>query len=104
MDGVFVFGPYRLYPTARILQRDGAPVSIGSRAFDVLVALVQRSGQVVSRRELMTLAWPGLFVDDSNVRVQMANLRRELGSVWTVLAISWASPGADIVSCHRFTG
>ncbi|MGO6768045.1 winged helix-turn-helix domain-containing protein [Rhizobium johnstonii] len=52
---------------------------MGSRAFDMLVALVQRQGQVVSRRELMAAAWSGLSVEDSNVRVQMAHLRRDLG-------------------------
>ncbi|WP_160005941.1 winged helix-turn-helix domain-containing protein [Rhizobium sp. 18055] len=51
---------------------------IGSRAFDILVALVERQGTIVSRRELMAFAWPGLNVEDSNVRVQMAHLRRKL--------------------------
>ena len=59
-------------------MRDDMAVPIGSRAFDILVALVQRHGQVLSRRELMSLAWPGLTVEDSNVRVQMAHLRREI--------------------------
>lgn len=78
MDCIYVFGPYRLQPSARILLRDGCAVAIGSRAFDILVALVQRQGQVLSRRDLMALAWPGLTVEDSNVRVQMAHLRREI--------------------------
>jgi predicted ATPase/DNA-binding winged helix-turn-helix (wHTH) protein len=77
-DGLFAFGPYRLYPAARNLMRDDDAVAIGSRAFDMLVALVQRPGEVLSRRELMSLAWPGLTVEDSNVRVQMAHLRREI--------------------------
>lgn len=75
---IYVFGPYRLQPSARILLRDGLPVGIGSRAFDILVALVQCPGQVLSRRDLMSLAWPGLTVEESNVRVQMAHLRREI--------------------------
>lgn len=77
-DGFFAFGPYCLHPTARILKRGNDTVVLGSRAFDMLVALVQRQGQVLSRRELMSLAWPGLNVEDSNVRVQMAHLRREI--------------------------
>lgn len=60
-------------------MRDGLEVAIGSRAFDMLVALVSRQGEVLSRRELMACAWSGLSVEDSNVRVQMAHLRRELG-------------------------
>lgn len=77
-DGLFAFGPYRLFPAARMLMRDDDAVAIGSRAFDMLVALVQRPGEVLSRRQLMSLAWPGLTVEDSNVRVQMAHLRREI--------------------------
>ncbi|UJW77165.1 ATP-binding protein [Rhizobium sp. SL42] len=77
-DGYFAFGPYYLYPTCRILKRGDDAVAIGSRAFDMLVALVQRQGEVLSRRELMSFAWPGLNVEDSNVRVQMAHLRREI--------------------------
>ncbi len=76
--GIYIFGPYRLQTAARILSRDGVSVAIGSRAFDILVALVQRKGQVLSRRDLMALAWPGLTVEDSNVRVQMAHLRKEI--------------------------
>ncbi|SFB31449.1 Predicted ATPase [Rhizobium sp. NFR07] len=78
MDGIYVFGPYRLYPSARILRRGGDDVMMGSRAFDLLVALVLHGGEVVSHRQLIGIAWQGLNVEDSNVRVQMANLRREL--------------------------
>ncbi|MBX5088356.1 ATP-binding protein [Rhizobium lentis] len=77
-NGFFAFGPYRLYPAARTLTREDVPVGVGSRAFDMLVALVERQGDVISRRDLMAVAWPGLNVEDSNVRVQMAHLRREL--------------------------
>ncbi|WP_354681515.1 ATP-binding protein [Cupriavidus plantarum] len=79
MSDIFVFGPYRLYPHARVLQRDGTDVPLGSRAFDMLVAMVDRAGEVLSHRDLMAIAWPDLVVEDSNVRVQMANLRRKLG-------------------------
>ncbi|WP_342050051.1 MULTISPECIES: ATP-binding protein [unclassified Cupriavidus] len=79
MSDIFVFGPYRLYPQARVLQRDGTDVQLGSRAFDMLVAMVDRAGDVLSHRDLMAIAWPDLVVEDSNVRVQMANLRRKLG-------------------------
>lgn len=79
MSDIFVFGPYRLYPQARVLQRDGTDVPLGSRAFDMLVAMVDRAGDVLSHRDLMAIAWPDLVVEDSNVRVQMANLRRKLG-------------------------
>lgn len=77
--GVFLFGPYRLNAVERTLVREGSKVILGSRAFDLLVALVQRQGAVLSRRELMEFAWSGLSVEDSNVRVQIARLRREIG-------------------------
>jgi predicted ATPase/DNA-binding winged helix-turn-helix (wHTH) protein len=54
-------------------------LALGSRAFDLLVALVQSHGQVISQRELMAFAWPTLNVEDSNVRVQMTHLRRKIG-------------------------
>ena len=78
-SGVFAFGPFRLNAIGRTLHRGGRQVVVGSRAFDMLVALIQRQGDVLSHRELMAFAWSGLSVEDSNVRVQMAHLRRELG-------------------------
>ena len=79
MKDAFSFGPFRLYPGKRILRKDGTVVSLGSRAFDMLVAMVEHNGKVLTPGELMAIAWPGLIVDDSNVRVQVANLRRTLG-------------------------
>jgi len=79
VNAVFKFGPFSLNPISRILERDGRELPIGSRAFDMLVALVNKHGEILSRRELMACAWSGLSVEDSNIRVQMAHLRRKLG-------------------------
>ena len=79
MNDAFVFGPFRLYPHARLLQKSTADVPLGGRAFDVLAAMVERAGEVLSHREIMTVAWPDLVVEESNVRVQIAMLRRKLG-------------------------
>lgn len=79
MNEIFSFGRFRLEPRARALYRDGSEVHLGSRAFDILVGLVERGGDVLSPREMMVIAWPGLCVGDSNVRVQIANLRKALG-------------------------
>lgn len=79
MNDIFSFGPFRLVPLLRTLYRDGIEVTLGSRAFDTLVALLARNGDVVTPREIMAVAWQGLVVGDSNVRVQIANLRRVLG-------------------------
>jgi DNA-binding winged helix-turn-helix (wHTH) protein len=77
---VFSFGPFRLDPSRRILRKHDTVVTLGSRAFDLLVAMVDRHGTVLTPDELMAIAWPGVVVDESNLRVQMANLRRSLGS------------------------
>ncbi|MGX9961675.1 ATP-binding protein [Roseomonas sp. F4] len=73
------FGPYRLLPGQKLLLRDGRAVRLGGRAFDLLHLLVLRAGSVVSRKDLTAWAWPGLFVDETNLRVHIAALRRILG-------------------------
>lgn len=73
------FGPFRLNPAKRLLERAGEPVAVGSRALDLLIALVARPGEVLSQRELVAYAWRGLVVDDANLRVSIAGLRKMLG-------------------------
>ena len=73
------FGPFRLTPRSRLLVRGEEPVTIGGRAFDILVALVERAGEVVSRRELIDQVWPGVIVDETSLRVHLAFLRKTLG-------------------------
>jgi predicted ATPase/DNA-binding winged helix-turn-helix (wHTH) protein len=76
---VISFGPYRLIPTERLLLRGAQAIEIGSRALDVLIALVEVAGEVVGRRELLARAWPGVVVGDGSLRVTIADLRRVLG-------------------------
>ena len=73
------FGPFRLFPTARRLERDGIPVELGGRALDVLTALVSQAGRVVSRTDLMSSVWPDTAVIDGALRVHICNLRKALG-------------------------
>jgi predicted ATPase/DNA-binding winged helix-turn-helix (wHTH) protein len=73
------FGPFRFNLGERALERAGVRVVLGSRAFDLLAALVQNAGDVVSTEALMGAAWPGLTVAPDNVRVQLGALRRALG-------------------------
>jgi DNA-binding winged helix-turn-helix (wHTH) protein len=73
------FGPFRLLPGQRLLLQAGAAVPLGSRALDMLIALVERPGELFSRDELMARVWPNLFVDPANLTVQIAALRRALG-------------------------
>src|SRR3954463_633832 len=73
------FGPYRLLASRRLLLEGDKPVRLGSRAFDILAALVERAGEVVGKGELVSRAWPGTFVDESNLKIQVSALRRALG-------------------------
>jgi DNA-binding winged helix-turn-helix (wHTH) protein len=74
----FSSGPFRIVPHARLVERDGSPMPLGSRAFDLLCVLVSRPGEVVSRGELMAKVWPDLTVEESNLRFHIAQLRRAL--------------------------
>lgn len=73
------FGPFVFLPTQQLLLKNDEPVRLGSRAVVILFALARRAGDVVSKDELLETAWPGLHVDDSNLRVHIAALRRALG-------------------------
>src|SRR6187402_613949 len=77
-EEVLSFGPFRLSSAGRILYRDDKPVPLGSRALDILIALVERAGETVSRRDLMNQVWPDLLVEDANLRVHVTNLRKAL--------------------------
>lgn len=76
---VFSFGPYRLVPSRQLLLLENRTIKLGGRAFELLRLLVQRGGDLVSKEELMAAAWPNLFVHESNLKVNMSNLRRLLG-------------------------
>jgi predicted ATPase/DNA-binding winged helix-turn-helix (wHTH) protein len=73
------FGAFELLAAERLLLHDGQPAQIGARALDLLIVLTERPGEVVSKRELMSRAWPDLTVDESNLRFQVAALRKALG-------------------------
>ncbi|MDM0019478.1 ATP-binding protein [Variovorax saccharolyticus] len=72
------FGPFTLRENERLLTRDGVPVELGGRAMDVLIVLVARANEVVSKHELMRLAWPGVVVSDGSLRFQITMLRQAL--------------------------
>jgi DNA-binding winged helix-turn-helix (wHTH) protein len=78
-DVVFKFGGFELFPERRLLSRSGRTVKMGSRALDLLVALVERAGRVVTKDELISRVWPDVIVEDTNLRVNICNLRRVLG-------------------------
>jgi TolB-like protein len=78
-DETLTFGHFELRRRRRELLADGQPVELGSRAFDILLALIDADGAVVTKSELMDLVWPGTAVEESNLSVQIHALRRALG-------------------------
>ena len=77
--GVAIFGRFRLRAAERVLEKDGVPLKLGSRAFDILAALLTSAPEVVSHRELMSRVWGSLVVDPGSLRFQIAALRKALG-------------------------
>jgi len=81
MDTPYRFHHYHLLPAQRQLLNGEHPIKLGSRAFDMLVALVERRDHVVPKHELMDLVWPKLVVEENNLQVQVQVLapRKLLG-------------------------
>ena len=77
-EHVVSFGPFRLFPTQRLLLDGETPLRLGSRALDILIALVERPGELVCKRELMARVWPDTVVEEGNLKVHIAALRRTL--------------------------
>lgn len=73
------FGPFSLSPSERLLTKDGQPVEIGGRSFDLLVVLTEQAGRVLSKRELLKRVWSDVVVEDGSLRFHMAGLRKLLG-------------------------
>lgn len=80
MASLYAFGPYLLDPTERRLTRDGLPVALTPKAFDTLVALVERQGQLVTKEELLAAIWPGVFVEEATLTQNVYTLRKVLGA------------------------
>ena len=77
-DSEVSFGPFRLVATQQLLLDGDKPVAIGARALDILTALVERAGEVVSKDELIHRAWPTVFVEEGSLRTQMGIIRKAL--------------------------
>ena len=76
MATIHSFGPFRLDADAGILFHGAEPTELGQRAVALLLLLLERAGEPVSKEALIEAAWPGLAVEDSNLTVQIAALRR----------------------------
>ena len=76
---IISFGPFSLVAGERVLTKEGAPVDVGARTFDILIALVSRPNEIVSKRDLLARVWPDVIVEEGSLRFQIAALRKALG-------------------------
>src|SRR6201982_1597556 len=74
------FGRFQVSPDRREVLADGRPVKLGGRAFDVLMALIEARGAVVSKDALMTRVWPDRIVEENNLQWQISALRAAFGA------------------------
>ncbi|AXA90151.1 winged helix-turn-helix domain-containing protein [Massilia sp. YMA4] len=77
-DPCIAFGPFRLYVRQRVLLEDGQPLRLGSRAFDILTTLAAAPGVTLTKAELVARVWPDTVVEEANLRVHVAALRKAL--------------------------
>lgn len=75
----YSFGPFLLVPAERQLFREGRPVALTPRSYDVLVLLAQQPGHLLSKEELLDGAWPGVVVEENALSVAVSRLRAALG-------------------------
>src|SRR5216683_2773686 len=74
------FGRFSVLPHRRELLAEGRPLELGGRAFDVLMALIEASGAVVSRDTLMERVWPNRIIEENSLQAQISALRRAFGT------------------------
>jgi predicted ATPase/DNA-binding winged helix-turn-helix (wHTH) protein len=76
---VLCFGSFSLFAAERLLKKADEPIPLGGRALDILIALLERAGEVVTHKELISSAWPDVVVEGTNLRAHIAALRKALG-------------------------
>src|SRR5215208_1100074 len=81
MEGkrLYEFGPFLLDPAERVLMREGQPVPLTPKAFDLLVVLVENGGHLLGKKDLMEAVWPDSFVEEGNLTFTVSSLRKALG-------------------------
>src|SRR6202171_5736514 len=73
------FGPFELSSRERVLRRDGVMLPLGGRAFDILIYLAERPGEVIAKKELIDRVWSDVTVEEGSLRVHVAAIRKALG-------------------------
>src|SRR5436190_993063 len=76
---IFEFGEFRIDVTRRFLEREGKPVALSGKAFDILVVLVEHRGEIVDKDALIHRVWPDTIVEENNITVAISGLRKALG-------------------------
>jgi Tol biopolymer transport system component/DNA-binding winged helix-turn-helix (wHTH) protein len=76
---IYEFGPFRLDAGEHLLLRDGEAVPLTPKAFDLLVALIERHGRLLEKEELLKKVWPDTFVEEANLASNISQLRKALG-------------------------
>src|ERR1700726_3739903 len=79
-DAALAFGRFRVLLRQRQLLADAVPVELGTRAFDLLLVLLEADGSLVTKDELLSRVWPGIVVSEENLKVQVSALRKALGA------------------------
>jgi DNA-binding winged helix-turn-helix (wHTH) protein len=79
-DAALEFGRFRVLLRQRQLLADGVPVELGTRAFDLLLALLEAEGLLLTKEELVSRVWPDVVVSEENLKVQVSALRKALGA------------------------
>jgi DNA-binding winged helix-turn-helix (wHTH) protein len=78
-EATLEFGRFRVLLRQRQLVADGVRIELGTRALDLLLVLLEADGSLLSKDELLSRVWPGIFVAEENLKVQIAALRKALG-------------------------
>ena len=76
---IIEFGHFSILPHRRQLLAEGRPIALGGRAFDLLMALIDEPGAVVSKNELLSRIWPGRIVEENRLAGEIVALRKALG-------------------------
>jgi DNA-binding winged helix-turn-helix (wHTH) protein len=119
-DAAVEFGRFRVLLRHRQLLADGVPIELGTRAFDLLIALLEADGLLISKEELLSRVWPGIVVSEENLKVQVSALRKALGADrdvirtefgrgyrftavlrWNAGPDAWQSPSRAKLRCAR---
>ena len=97
VDAALEFGRFRVLLRQRQLLADGVPVELGTRAFDLLLALLEADGLLLTKEELVGRVWPDVVVSEENLKVQVSALRKALGADRDVIRTEFGRG-------YRFTG